>query len=192
MLVRASYSQFDQFSNNCRTGLVSFNERFKCCTFFISVVRQASQATTRYSCNVKNFPTAVRQASKLPAVSSELWYCKVSRSVSVQTVTPAHTLLGYFAISGESVFHKTHCGHKRSSDRERYPSSIQTYITISCCGSSKEQPFPERTTFAASVSSTSMFERRKLFLNPDARQQHKSREQNGQVCTAVQQLSSDF
>ena len=78
-------------------------------------------------------------------------------------------------------FHKTRRWHKRSSGRKRYPSSIQTYVATSCCASSKGRLFPEKTTFAARASSTSMFERRKLFLNPDARQQHMSREKNSQV-----------
>ena len=90
--------------------------------------------------------------------------------VSVQrtTVTSA-MLLGYSAISEGKRFHKTRRGYMRSSDRKRYPSSIQTYVAIRCCASSNGQPFPERTSFAARASSTSMFERRKLFLNSEVR-----------------------
>ena len=52
--------------------------------------------------------------------------------------TSAITLLGYFAISGENVFHKILREHKRSSGRQRYPSPIQVYVAISCCASSKD------------------------------------------------------
>ena len=79
-------------------------------------------------------------------------------------VTPAYTLLDYFAIPG----------HMRSSGRKRYPSLIQIVVAISCCASSKRQPFSEKISFAARVSSTSIFERRKLFLNPKVREQHSS------------------
>ena len=75
----------------------------------------------------------------------------------------------------------------RSSGRKRYISSIRAYLAISCCASSKGQSFPERTTFAARASSTSMFERRKLFLNPKVRKQH-SKKQPGNV----RQFNSDF
>ena len=81
-----------------------------------------------------------------------------------------------FCYLRDFFFHKTRCGHKRSSGRKRCPSLIQTYVAISCCASSKGQPFLEKTTFSARASSTSMFERRKLFLNTDARQQRKSQE----------------
>ena len=48
--------------------------------------------------------------------------------VSVQVVTSARTSLGYFAISGENVFHKTRRGHKLSSGRKRYPSPIKISV----------------------------------------------------------------
>ena len=51
--------------------------------------------------------------------------------VSVQTVTPAHKLLDYFAVSGENVLHKTRRRHICSSGRKRYPSPIQISVAIS-------------------------------------------------------------
>ena len=114
-----------------RRDFASYHELLESCIeYFPKAVRQASQATTSYSSAVENFLIAIRQTLRLPTVSSELWYCKVSCSVtkllqyvlSVQRTmaTSAYTLLGYYTISEGNVFHQTRRGHMRTSGRKRY------------------------------------------------------------------------
>ena len=92
--------------------------------------------------------TCQEQAEGLPAVSSELRYCNKVLIICAFRFQykryPLHAVLGY--LLAKTFFHKTHRGYKRSSGRKRYPSPIQTFVTISCCASSQGQP--EKRHFA--------------------------------------------
>ena len=78
--------------------------------------------------------------------------------VSVQKITPVRTSLGYFAISEKNGSPKTGRGYKHSSGRKRYPSPVLTSVAISCCASSKRQPFLKEQ-HAARASSTCILQK---------------------------------
>ena len=143
-----------------KTGSTSFNELLKCCIEFIIFqqrsdrlckLQRATQVLYRIVFNssqtgfvssssvVENFQfsnSSQQQAQRLPAVSSELWYCRclvlgnkaftvlVFRALGFSTTDYgypcAYSCQVIMPFLRENVFNKTRRGHKRSSGRKRY------------------------------------------------------------------------
>ena len=130
-----------KFPTVVKTGSVSFNELLKCCMEFLFFqqwsdrLRKLQQAThVLYTFSFSN--SSQEQASRLLAVSSQLWYCiclvldneaftpLVFRALGFSTTDYGYPcaylkLLGSLAISEAKRFTRHVASIKRSSDRER-------------------------------------------------------------------------
>ena len=150
-LIKRAADNLINFQAVVKKRLGSEFELLKCCRIFkqrsdrLRTLQGAAQISRNQSGHLR--------------LSNKLWYCIIVLIICAlgfsTNAYPCRIFLGYFAISGENVSRKTRHGHKRSSGRKRYPSPGLTSVAISCCTSSKGQPFLKEQ-HASRASSTCM------------------------------------